>query len=326
MDGMMKKIVMFEIVQKELAQVEAELITVIHSPVSLITEIGGHLIEAGGKRLRPALYLLCAHNGQRKTTQVLPMAVALELIHMATLVHDDVIDNSMTRRGIATANARWGNHISVLAGDYLFAKAFDTVAATSGKMLKILTNTVCVLCEGEVIQIQSAFDPRQTEADYLSRIAKKTADFIAASCQLGGMSACLPAQDIQALYRFGNAVGLAFQITDDILDITGSQKQLGKPVGNDFRQGILTLPVIRALQNCNYGTELREIILQKKISSENLARGLAIIQGETDAIEYSYQRVNSYLEEARTILPGSLDEDVRRALLEVADFVGLRKY
>lgn len=321
----MNKISMFTLVQKELVQVEAELITVIHSPVSLITDIGDHLVEAGGKRLRPALYLLCARSGRREIDQVLPMAVALELIHMATLVHDDVIDNSMTRRGIKTANARWGNHISVLAGDYLFAKAFSTVADANKKMLKILTNTVCILCEGEVIQIQSTFDPLQTETDYIQRIAKKTADFIAASCQLGGMIACLPAQDVQALYRYGYAVGIAFQITDDILDITGSQKQLGKPVGNDFRQGILTLPVIRALQDRNYSKELRDIILAKDMSGRNLERGLAIIQ-ETDALEYSYQRVKDYLEEARTILPASLDIDVQKALLEVADFVGLRKY
>jgi heptaprenyl diphosphate synthase len=321
----MNKIAMFALVQNELEQVETELIAVSHSPVSLITDIGDHLVEAGGKRLRPALYLLCARSGRRDKAHVLPMAIALELIHMATLVHDDVIDNSMTRRGIQTANARWGNHISVLAGDYLWAKAFDTVANANPKMLKILTNTVCILCEGEIIQIQSAFNPLQTEEDYLQRIAKKAADFIAASCQLGGMSACLPEQDVQALYRFGYAVGIAFQITDDILDITGSPKQLGKPVGNDFRQGILTLPTIRALQNSKYSAELRNIILKKNMPEQDLARGLAIIR-ETDALAYSYQRVQDYVEEARTILPASLDQDVQQALLAVADFIGLRKY
>ncbi|MBP2639773.1 MAG: Trans-hexaprenyltranstransferase [Firmicutes bacterium] len=321
----MNKISMFELVHEELARVEAELITVIHSPVGLITEIGDHLVEAGGKRLRPALYLLCARSAKREIDDVLPMAVALELIHMATLVHDDVIDNSMTRRGMITANARWGNQISVLSGDYLFAKAFSAVAGVGGKMMKILTNTICVLCEGEVVQIQSMFDAQQSEEDYVQRIAKKTADFIAASCQLGGIAGCFSERDVQAFYQYGYSLGIAFQITDDILDITASQKQLGKPVGNDLRQGILTLPAIRAMQNSKYGQELRNIVLSKDMSDHNVERALEMICA-TDALDYSNKRVEDFLEKARTVLPQSLDEGVRKALFEISDFVGLRKY
>jgi len=316
---------MFELVHNELARVEAELITVIHSPVSLITEIGDHLVEAGGKRLRPALYLLCARSAKREIGDILPMAVALELIHMATLVHDDVIDNSMTRRGMITANARWGNQISVLSGDYLFAKAFSAVAGVGEKMMKILTNTICVLCEGEVVQIQSMFDTKQSEEDYIQRIAKKTADFIAASCQLGGVAGCFTGQDVQAFYQYGYSLGVAFQITDDILDITASQKQLGKPVGNDFRQGILTLPAIRAMQSSKYGPELRDIVLSRDMSDHHVERALEMICA-TDALDYSYNRAEAFLEQARTVLPQSLDADVRKALIEVSDFVGLRKY
>jgi len=240
-------------------------------------------------------------------------------------VHDDVIDNSMTRRGMITANARWGNQISVLSGDYLFAKAFSAVAGVGGKMMKILTNTICVLCEGEVVQIQSMFDAQQSEEDYVQRIAKKTADFIAASCQLGGIAGCFSERDVQAFYQYGYSLGIAFQITDDILDITASQKQLGKPVGNDLRQGILTLPAIRAMQNSKYGQELRNIVLSKDMSDHNVERALEMICA-TDALDYSNKRVEDFLEKARTVLPQSLDEGVRKALFEISDFVGLRKY
>ncbi len=321
----MNKIAMFDLVQNELAMVEKELFAVIHSPVSLITDIGDHLVEAGGKRLRPALYLLCAHSAKRPVDEVLPMAVALELIHMATLVHDDVIDNSVTRRGKITANARWGNQVSVLSGDYLFAKAFFTVASVGKQMMKVLTNTICVLCEGEVVQIQSMFNVLETEEDYIKRIAKKTADFIAASCQLGGMAGCFAEQDVQALYRYGYSLGIAFQITDDIFDFTASQKQVGKPVGNDLRQGILTLPAIRAMQDDKYGRELRDIILSKDMSDSNVERALEMIHA-TDAIEYSYKRAEDFLSEARTVVPQILDETVRKTLVEISDFVGLRKY
>lgn len=322
----MNKNTMFEIIQNDLTVLETELISVIHSQEDLITDIGGHLVKAGGKRLRPALYLVCARSKAAELKDILPMALAIEMIHMATLVHDDVIDDASTRRGRPTANACWGNYQSVLTGDYLFAKAFSVVALNTDKaMLKVLTDVMCSMCEGEIIQDKDTFNPDQSEDQYLTRIAKKTADFLAASCELGGMAAGLPAEDVEALRKYGYSIGMAFQITDDILDITASSEQIGKPAGNDLRQGIVTLPVIYALDNSEQCNELREIIANRSLTEEEIKKGLKIIH-ETAAVEYSYRRVAEYLNEARSVLPPSIPVELKECLLEVANFVGLRKY
>ena len=321
---MMMKDSLFQSVQDDLIALENQLIAVIHSPVHLITDIGTHLVQAGGKRLRPALYLLCAQKVQ--SAVVMPMALAIELIHMATLVHDDVIDHATTRRFRPTANACWGNHISVLSGDYLFAKAFSIVAHhSSGEMLKILTDVICSICEGEIIQIGSVFNPEQSEENYRLRIGQKTADFIAASCQLGAMSAGCVTSEVEALRQYGYALGMAFQLTDDILDITQTSEQIGKPVGNDLRQGIITLPVIYALKESADRDELRQIILKRDVSELKVQRGLGIILA-SHAIESSYRQASEYLAQAKASLPPSLGNVVRQELLAVADFVGLRKY
>lgn len=316
----------FGIIQDDLVAVEQELYTIIQSPVELVNDISTHLVQAGGKRLRPALYLLCARGGNPRQEELLPMAVAIELIHMATLVHDDVIDNATTRRGRQTANARWDNHSSVLTGDYLFAKAFSAIAlGAEKKMLKILTDVICSMCEGEIVQLRESFNPDQDEADYRLRVSQKTADFIAASCELGAMSGGLDEGDTAQVREYGYAIGMAFQITDDILDITASAEQLGKPVGNDLRQGIVTLPVIYALKNSPHRDELRSIVTKQNMSDVDVKRGLEIVH-EADAIEYSYAQVNHFLQHARNILPVTLNGSLRDSLLSVADFVGLRKF
>jgi heptaprenyl diphosphate synthase len=317
---------MFEIVKSDLLLLETELLSVIHSPEKLITDISKHLVEAGGKRLRPALYFMCTKNQVSTMEKIMPMAIAIELIHMATLVHDDVIDNATTRRGKSTANSCWGNHSSVLIGDYLFAKAFSLVAnKASNEMLKVLTDVICSMCEGEINQNRSTFIADQTENDYLKRIEQKTADFIAASCELGGLAVGLSLEETKALREYGYSLGMAFQITDDILDITASSEQIGKPVGNDLRQGIVTLPVIFALEHSADRDELREIVQTKNMSEEKIKRGLSIIQ-DTEAIEYSYKRVSDYLDHARSVIPASITGEHREAFHAVADFVGLRSY
>jgi len=317
----------FGIVQDDLVAVEKALYSTIQSPVDLVNDIGGHLVQAGGKRLRPALYLLCARGGKPPDQEeLLPMAVALELIHMATLVHDDVIDNASIRRGRPTANARWGNHSSVLTGDYLWAKAFSVIASGAKRnMLKILTDIIASMCEGEIVQLREAFNPDQDEADYRLRVAQKTANFIAASCELGALSGGLNDSDVVQVREYGYAIGMAFQITDDILDVTASAEQLGKPVGNDLRQGIVTLPTIYALKTSPFRDELRRIVIKQDMSDEDVRRGLTILR-ETDAIEYSYRQVDSYLQHGRNSLPTTLNATVRDALLSVADFVGMRNF
>ncbi len=322
----MKQHAFFGLVQAELAAVERELASVILSRVDLVTDIGGHLLRAGGKRLRPALFILCAKGGRPDPAGLVPVAAAIELIHMATLVHDDVIDNAATRRGMATANARWDNHVAVLAGDFLFAKAFALIAAHGAAgALKILTATICAICEGEISQAKDIFNPDQTEGDYLARIDNKTANFIAASCELGALAAGMPDADVRALRQYGYAIGMAFQITDDVLDITASSEQVGKPVGNDLRQGVLTLPVLYALRHSPRREELRQIVAARNMTDEQVRKGLAAVHA-TDAVEYCYRQASDYLASARRVLPASLPAPVHGALTDIADFVGLRKY
>lgn len=317
---------MFNLVQKELLAIEEELATVVRSEVNLVTDISSHLLKAGGKRLRPALFLLCAKNDQLESQKAITMASAIEMIHMATLVHDDVIDRADTRRGIATANAQWGNQLSVLTGDYLFAKAFSLIANGDDKRpLQVLTEVICKMCEGEILQSRDHFNKDQSEMEYYDRIAKKTACFIAASCELGAIYAGMTTEETALCYQYGYAVGMAFQITDDLLDVTASSQQIGKPAGSDLRQGVVTLPVIYALEHSCHREELGKMIAEKDMSEGNSRRSMEIVH-ETDAIEYCYQQVEKYLEIARNSLPDSLSSEVRQALIQITAFVGLRKY
>ena len=318
---------MFNVIKDDLAQLEEELLAISQTPTMLITQIGTHLVKAGGKRLRPALYFLAAHSRGEKVENLQSLAIALELIHMATLVHDDVIDEASTRRGIPTANVKWGNQMSVLTGDYMFAKAFALVAEhrCQKEVLRSLSDVICSLSEGEIIQNSEAFDPKQKEEEYAERIAKKTAYFIAASCELGAIVAKHSAAEIEALKEYGYCLGMAFQVTDDILDITASSEQLGKPAGNDIVQGMVTLPVIRALAVSEHKEELAEIVATRGMSADMVKRGLELIKA-TDAIEYSYNRVDEYLNRAKEVLPMNLPVDIRKTFEEVVDFVGKRNF
>jgi heptaprenyl diphosphate synthase len=313
------------LIEGDLRDLETGLLSVIRSDVGDATDICRHLIQAGGKRLRPALCFLGAYRGNNKD-QVMKVAIALELIHMATLVHDDVIDQAATRRGVPTVNTIWGTHRAVLSGDFLFARAFSLIASAGlTEVILTLSDVVRFLCEGELIQEHDLFDCNQGEENYFNRTGKKTANFIAASCQLGALTAGFPAERALSLRQYGYALGMAFQITDDILDITATTLQLGKPAGNDLKQGNLTLPVIHALKNSPRAEELRAIITSRDLSTERLEQCLAIVR-EGVSVEYSYQRVNHFLEQARELLPADLDSEVHTALAAVAELIGLRKY
>jgi heptaprenyl diphosphate synthase len=313
------------LIEGDLRDLETGLLSVIRSDVSDATDICVHLAQAGGKRLRPALCFFGAYGGNNKD-QVMKVAIALEIIHMATLVHDDVIDQASTRRGVPTVNTLWGPHRAVLSGDFLFARAFSLIASAGlTEVILDLSDVVSSLCEGELIQEHDLFNCNQHEEDYFNRVGKKTADFIAASCQLGALTAGFPAERVLSLRRYGYALGMAFQITDDILDVTATTQQLGKPTGNDLKQGNLTLPVIHALKASPRGDELRAIITSRDLSTERLEQCLSIVR-EGVSVEYSYERVNHFLKQARDFLPTDLDSEVHTALAAVAEFIGLRKY
>lgn len=314
-------------IKDELQAVERELRSAVKVDNPILTETSTHLLNAGGKRLRPALNILGAKFYNFDLEKVLPLAVALELIHMATLVHDDVVDASMTRRGIPTVKAKWGNGISTHVGTYLFAKSLILISKYQDIPLvaKVLSDTSIKMCEGEIQQISASFDAYQTIKDYFYRIKRKTALLIAASVQLGAVVCGAPSDIYLPLRRYGNNIGMAFQITDDILDMVADQEQLGKPVGSDLRQGIITIPVIYALCNCNQKDRLMEIVKKVDKSQEEIYQAIEIIKG-CGAIDYSFEVACKYIKKAKEELKTLPDIPARVTLSLAADFVGTRKF
>ena len=319
---------MFDIIKADLADLELALQAAVKSPVDTITEIGNHLIKSGGKRLRPALYFLAAHCGQNyHRDRVMPLAVALELIHMASLVHDDVLDSATTRRGSETANAKWGNQLAILAGDYLFAKAFALVAEHNyGSRVELqLSRLLTDLSAGELIQNKEIYKASCDTEEYFERIAMKTANFLAISCQLGGDVAGLSEPEIQALYDYGYSVGMAFQLTDDLLDLTGDTKTIGKPAGNDILQGIITLPAIRALEVSPDKDELMSIVTDPDMTNAMLDRALELVRA-TDGVDFTKAKVDDYLSRAKANLPDSIPQEIRETYYMAADFISGREF
>ena len=319
---------MFDVIKGDLAQLEEHLLQAVTAPEPDITEIGSHLITSGGKRLRPALCLLAAHGGPKfELARVMPLAAALELIHTASLVHDDVIDAADTRRGAATVNARWNNQVAILSGDFVFARAFAMVAEQGyGKsVLKGLADLVGNLSIGEIIQDRNVYKASRDVADYYARIKKKTADFLETCCALGAEVGGMTQEEVARLADYGHAIGMAFQITDDLLDILETEEQTGKPAGNDIRQGILTLPVIRAMEVSPDAEELASIVTNPEMTPEMAERALAIVRA-TDGVDVARDKADEYLATAKASLPAALPSDIREAFELVADFIGERNF
>jgi len=308
--------------------VEFEFKSVIESEDPFINEVANHLLLAGGKRMRPALSLLGARFCDYKLEKVLPLAVSLELIHMATLVHDDIIDNALARRGVPTVNAKWGKSIAAWIGIYLFTKSLSLLSCyeeSHPEIVKNLADISTKMCEGEFRQIVESYDTRQTPKDYFYRVKRKTAYLLTASVYMGAMT-CDGEQGVWLpLRRYGNNIGMAFQITDDILDITSNQERLGKPVGGDLRQGIITLPVIYALKCSSNKGRLSELTGKPDITEKEVQEAIDIIK-ECGAVEYAVNVAEKYLCKAKDELAALPDLPAKNNLMMIADFIGVRKY
>ena len=320
----------FDVIQADLEAFEPALAASIVSETPLITDVGEHLVSSGGKRLRPALFLLAARGGAAfDRARAMPIAVALELIHTASLVHDDVIDEADTRRGAETTNAKWGNQVAILSGDYLFARAFKLVAEEGydSSVYVKLAQLVCTLSEGEILQDHTVYQVPASEHAYYERIRKKTADFLEICCELGGAIGGMSAEDTQGMALYGHAIGMAFQITDDLLDYRQTSEHIGKPAGRDLAQGFVTLPVIRALEvlDAERRTELTSLITNPKMTDDEIARALEIVR-MTDGLDYAQEQADAYLARAEAALPESLDERIRETCLMAADFIGRREF
>src|SRR5512147_2353015 len=236
----------------DLKRVEEHMETYLRSDMRLIPEIIHHLVGSGGKRFRPLLLLatseLCGYRGERRY----PLSAMIEFIHNASLLHDDVIDHAETRRGKTSANRVWGNAASVLVGDFLYSKSFRLMTDDGNlAIIKLISTTTNTMSEGEIVQLVKTGDVKITEKEYLSIVEKKTSILISAACAIGGILGNATDPQIEALTRFGMRLGTAFQITDDTLDYVAREEEFGKAIGQDLKEGKLTLPLIRTMKKCN---------------------------------------------------------------------------
>ncbi|MBM3483683.1 MAG: polyprenyl synthetase family protein [Alphaproteobacteria bacterium] len=310
------------LVAEDLRDVNAVILERMKSPVVLISELAGHIISSGGKRLRPMLTLasakMCGYAGRRHVN----LAACIEFIHTATLLHDDVVDDSELRRGSATANAVWGNKPSVLVGDFLFSRAFQlSVDDGSLKVLDILASTSAILAEGEVMQLMTSNDTSTSEAAYLDVITAKTAALFRSACQLGAVVASRPSSEEEALKALGLNLGILYQLVDDALDYAGRSDTLGKNSGDDFREGKITLPVVLAYRR---GSEeersfWRRAMEEGEQREEDFGHALELLE-KHGALADSFERARHYGAMARDALGLFPDGEAKRALLGVVDF------
>jgi len=310
---------------EDLRYVERRLQERLHSPDHRLEGAATHLLSAGGKRLRPVFVLLAGQFGDYDRGRLGDVAVALELIHMATLVHDDVIDHADTRRGQPTVKAQFGNQMAMVAGDYIFAQALETLSRLPDtRAHRILSRAIWRMVEGEIEQIRDLYRMDQTLLAYLRRIRRKTALLIEMSCTLGAMATGADMAVVRALRRYGYGTGMAFQVIDDILDFTATEERLGKPVGNDLRQGNLTAPVLFAMRDPFVRKHLEGCL---GFGSERYnVDGAVDLVLSGDGVAQAQRLAMLYLVKARASLAPLADGMAKDALLSLADFVGQREY
>ncbi|MEO3747023.1 polyprenyl synthetase family protein [Plantactinospora sp. B5E13] len=314
-------------VTRVLGAVETSLRANVTSADPLVTEAARHLLDAGGKRFRPLLVALGAQFGDPDAAQVVPAAVVMELTHLATLYHDDVMDEAAVRRGTPSANSRWTNSVAILVGDFLFARAADIAADLGTEAVRLQARAFARLVHGQIAETvgpRAGVDP---VAHYLDVIAEKTGSLIATSVRFGGMFGGAPAAYTEALAGYGETIGMAFQLSDDLLDIASESVQSGKTPGTDLREGVPTLPVLYALAADDgdaASVRLREILAQGPVTDDALhAEALGLLR-ESPAMKRSWETVRSYTEEARARLAPLPDGAPRRALESLCDYMADR--
>lgn len=324
----MKLLDIFGTLKKDMNVIERQLSHSIDSEHPLLNETSLHLLKAGGKRLRPAFVLLGGKYGTYDLDRLSNVAVALELIHMASLVHDDVIDDADTRRGQPTVKSKWDNRIAMYTGDYIYAKALMIVARLENPQIhQVLSKAMVQMSIGEMEQIRDFFNTGQSIRRYLLRIRRKTALLIAISCQLGGIAANAPKEVTRELYRYGYNVGMAFQIRDDVLDLCGTEKQLGKPPGSDLRQGNITIPVLYALQDESRREPLlAEITRIHNANGETDVKTAVRMVRESQGIQEAELLADRYIQKAMHALSQLPAGRTQKHLQEIAKFVANRSH
>ncbi|UOF89730.1 polyprenyl synthetase family protein [Fodinisporobacter ferrooxydans] len=309
----------------DLEIVEKRLLKEVQSNEKVLQKASAHLLKAGGKRIRPVFVLLAAKFGEYDLERLSRVAVALELIHMATLVHDDVIDDADKRRGSPTVKSAWGNRIAMYTGDFILARALQILADVPDlRSHQILADSIVQMCEGEIEQVRDFYRFDQHLRTYLRRIKRKTALLLSVSCTLGALAANCKETVVQALGKYAYNLGMAFQITDDILDMTATEKKLGKPVGSDLRQGNITLPVLYACRVPETANTLRRLI-HRDMTDQEVASAISRIRS-VGAIEQSQALADRYLARALKHLDALPNLEWKEKLRQIAIFISKREY
>ena len=304
-------------VQEDLSQVEATFDSLKQVDYAPLTEMLGLVLAGGGKLLRPALTLLAGRFGTYDLELLVPLATSVELLHTASLVHDDVIDNASTRRSRPTANSVFDNTTTVMLGDYMFAHAAAQVARTGNiRVIRLFSQTLMMMTKGEIGQDLTAYDSRQTVRDYLQRIGGKTASLFATACEGGAVVSDEPEEWVEALRTYGYNFGMAFQIVDDIRDFTGDETEMGKPVGSDLMQGTLTLPTLLLMERHPQGNPVQEFFARPR--NELLAQAVEMVR-ESDIPQESYEMARTFCARAHEALSVLPDDPARQALSNLTD-------
>ena len=309
-------------VRRRLAEVEAGLEKAVRSDSDFVTEAASYLVSAGGKRFRPMLLLLGGYFGDPTDPRLIQGAVAIEIVHLATLYHDDVIDEAVSRRGHTSVNATWGNTVAILTGDFLFARASEISADLGTDVSRLLARTIATLCDGQIREVELTGRATADEGAYMEIIRRKTAALIATSCRLGGMMSDAPADAIERLDDLGMALGMAFQLSDDIMDVVSTEEELRKEPGQDMREGVYTLPVLYALQDEEKG-ELAELLADGPLEGERLSRALDIVRAE-GSLGRARDAVTLQVRRARTLAGGLEPGLARDALVQLAEYLAAR--
>jgi octaprenyl-diphosphate synthase len=311
------------LIKEDLDKLENSIEELLTTRVAFIKDVVYHLIKSGGKRIRPILVILSSKLCGYKEDGHLPYAAIVEFIHTATLLHDDVVDNAETRRGSATANTVWGNEATVLVGDFLFSKSFDLmVNGRNEDILSIMSKATTDLAEGEILELLKTSDAKTLEEEYFEVIACKTAVLLSAACEIGALLGKVDAEKRAALRDFGFHIGMAFQLTDDLLDYTSTDTTLGKDAGRDLKEGKVTLPLIHALESVT--AEEREIIeaglTKKRVTRKDFQTIKKIIE-KYEGLEYTARLSKGHIESARRLLGVFPDSVYRKALLDLASYI-----
>jgi octaprenyl-diphosphate synthase len=311
----------FSTYESELRIVEERLRDLFKSPVFTIPLIGKHILDGGGKRLRPLIHILSCELAGYKSDARLTLAGIIESIHTASLLHDDVIDGAEIRRGKTPAHAIWGNQVVVLVGDFLYSNALRiAVMQNSQRIMETLSEATTRMTEGEILQLTKVSDPDITEEEYLNIISSKTAALISAACKLGAILGSLTEEKENALTRFGTKTGTAFQMADDILDYMADEADLGKKLGKDLKEGKITLPLIYLLKAAdNKEKEELKRIIRTGSKKAGLKRILGLFK-KYNSIELSLQRAQSLIDEAKAELSVFPDSSAKTALFTIADY------